>query len=756
MTSLDLTANSDAADSNERLSQWTRILCVLFFFSGFPALIYQLTWQRALFRIFGVNIESVTIVVTAFMLGLGLGSLAGGWLSKRRGIQALPLLAAIELLTGIFGSVSLAIFDRVGQLTIGLSLTATAAVTLALVVVPTLLMGATLPVLVSHLVRRSGNVGSAVGLLYYVNTLGAGAACLVCCVLLFPFLGMAGSIYVAVAMNVTVALGALVGHWRDSREAEPAVQDAPTSLERRSPALGLASVLALAGAGGFVSLSYEIFFFRTVSYAAGSSATAFVTTLGAFLVGIASGSRQAGQYCATSNRAATMRLPVNALMKANLLGLAFLPLLDHLAWLGRGILGVALLMVYLVARFWGSLLPYLAELSIAVDSRAGMRTAVLYFANILGSAAGSIVTGFVLMDQLGLVAMGATLTMAGVACTMLLVAALRIPRSEKLERAALAAAVGLVAAVVIPHWSRNVLESLQWKGAPYAQHFVDVVENRSGIITVTEDGTVFGHGMYDGRFNTDLKHDTNGIVRPYALNLFHPAPRNVLMIGLSSGSWAQVLASNPDVASLTIVEINPGYRTLIAKTPQVASVLTNPKVTIVTDDGRRWLRANPSRHFDAIVSNTTWYFRANVTNLLSFEFLELIHHHLNPGGILFYNTTDSDRAQRTGCLAFAHGARFLNHMVVSETPIAWNFQRWRRTLEAYHIDGRPVFDLARDQDRTQLDQLISWEGSLAPGEAQNKTQPIEPCPYILARTAGMRPITDDNMGSEWLYFIGLE
>jgi hypothetical protein len=69
-----------------------------------------------------------------------------------------------------------------------------------------------------------------------------------------------------------------------------------------------------------------------------------------------------------------------------------------------------------------------------------------------------------------------------------------------------AAAVGLAAAVVIPHWSRNVLESLQWKRAPYAQHFVDVVENRSGIITVTEDGTVFGHGMYDGRFSTDLKN----------------------------------------------------------------------------------------------------------------------------------------------------------------------------------------------------------------------------------------------------------
>ena len=75
MTTLDLTASGKRG---ERLDRWTRILCVLFFFSGFPALIYQLTWQRALFRIFGVNIESVTIVVTAFMLGLGLGSLAGG------------------------------------------------------------------------------------------------------------------------------------------------------------------------------------------------------------------------------------------------------------------------------------------------------------------------------------------------------------------------------------------------------------------------------------------------------------------------------------------------------------------------------------------------------------------------------------------------------------------------------------------------------------------------------------------------------
>ena len=207
MTTLELTSNHVDAQRIDRLVQWTRVLCVLFFFSGFPALIYQLTWQRALFRIFGVNVESVTIVVTAFMLGLGLGSLAGGWLSKRRGIPLLPLLAGIELATAAFGLVSLKIFDRVGDLVLGLPLPATAAASLLVVIVPTLLMGATLPVLVGHLVNRSGQVGSAVGLLYYVNTLGAGAACLACIAFL-PFGGMQGAVYVAVGINVAVAAGA--------------------------------------------------------------------------------------------------------------------------------------------------------------------------------------------------------------------------------------------------------------------------------------------------------------------------------------------------------------------------------------------------------------------------------------------------------------------------------------------------------------------------------------------------------------------
>ena len=175
---------------------------------------------------------------------------------------------------------------------------------------------------------------------------------------------------------------------------------------------------------------------------------------------------------------------------------------------------MAFLLIYLVARFWGSLLPYLADFGIAADDRAGMRTALLYFANILGSVAGSIVTGFVLTDRLGLVAIAAALVVASLACAALFASTLPLPRPEKLLFTSFAAGLALLALAAIPRWSAAVLDALQWKGGPQAQPLVDVVENRSGIITVAADGTVFGNGMYDGHFNTELKHDATASCGP--------------------------------------------------------------------------------------------------------------------------------------------------------------------------------------------------------------------------------------------------
>lgn len=205
-----MTTLSTTSPRSSILSTRLHPLYALFFFSGFPALIYQLTWQRSLFRIFGVNTESVTIVVTAFMLGLGLGSLAGGWITRSRNVDALLLLGVIELLTAAFGVVSLPLFEQVGRLALNWSLLAVTAINLALVLVPTLLMGATLPILVSHLVRISGQIGTVVGTLYYVNTLGAGVACLLCAAVIFPFLGMHAAVWIAAGINVIVGGGAIL------------------------------------------------------------------------------------------------------------------------------------------------------------------------------------------------------------------------------------------------------------------------------------------------------------------------------------------------------------------------------------------------------------------------------------------------------------------------------------------------------------------------------------------------------------------
>jgi spermidine synthase len=202
------------------------------------------------------------------------------------------------------------------------------------------------------------------------------------------------------------------------------------------------------------------------------------------------------------------------------------------------------------------------------------------------------------------------------------------------------------------------------------------------------------------------------------------------------------------VASLTVVEINRGYLQLVEQQPEVKSILHNPKIRIIEDDGRRWLGHHPEMRFDAIVANTTFHFRANATNLLSSEYLQLVKQHLAPGGVYFYNTTGSRRAQRTACAAFPHGARFSNHMVVSEMPIDWNFTRWREVLENYKIDGKPEFDPKNAVDHSLIDSLMN--------EYRRGGPMVEECPELLSATTDSALITDDNMGTEWRYYLHLE
>jgi spermidine synthase len=189
----------------------------VFFLSGAAALLYQVVWQRALFAIVGINFESVTLVVTAFMLGLGVGSLAGGAVSRRAGSRVLLLFAAAEAGIGLFGLLSLRLFGALGELTLGMSYGGTFVLTFAVLLLPTALMGGTLPLLVAHFVRGTGNVGRSVGVLYFINTLGSAAASFGSVLYLLAHFGQSGTVRAAALMNGLAAVSMTIEHVRSRR-----------------------------------------------------------------------------------------------------------------------------------------------------------------------------------------------------------------------------------------------------------------------------------------------------------------------------------------------------------------------------------------------------------------------------------------------------------------------------------------------------------------------------------------------------------
>jgi MFS family permease len=188
-----------------------RLLHVVFFLSGVSALTYQVAWQRLLFGAFGVDVESITIIVSTFMLGLGCGALAGGQLADRYGRRLLALFAACELGIGAFGCLSPWLIPAVGDYSYSFGLFGIALANFLLILAPASLMGATLPMLVSYLFRGNRNVGISIGGLYLSNTLGAGLGAIAAGLILFTFLTLDEAIYAAACGNFIVSTIVIFG-----------------------------------------------------------------------------------------------------------------------------------------------------------------------------------------------------------------------------------------------------------------------------------------------------------------------------------------------------------------------------------------------------------------------------------------------------------------------------------------------------------------------------------------------------------------
>ncbi|MDF1502330.1 methyltransferase domain-containing protein [Roseisolibacter sp. H3M3-2] len=513
--------------------------------------------------------------------------------------------------------------------------------------------------------------------------------------------------------------------------------------------------MLVAALSGFVSLSFEILWFRAFSFATGAMPWTFGRVLAAFLIGLAQGAA-VSRRLVTAPRDADPARPL--LVVAGAIGastLAAYLVVPGLGWLAQyATWQLGFLLVVGAAFLLGVVLPVVSHLGIAPSEAVGSRLSWLYVANIVGSAAGSLLTGFVLSDVWPMVVISRALLLAGLASAALVaLLALRLPGAARVRRAAASGALGAAVLATLFVAAEGPLFGRLWERLLYKREaggkpaFAEVVETRAGVIPVTPRGEAYGGGAYDGIVSVDLRDDENLLVRAYALAALHPHPQRVLKVGLGTGAWARALLQLPGVDSLTAIEINPGYLPLIERHPAVRPVLHDPRATIVIDDGRRWITRHPEETFDAIVMNTTWHNRAHSTNLLSREFLQLVRSRLRPGGVMLFNTTWSPDAMRTATEVFPHTLRIVNVVAASDRPLAFDTARWEALLRGLrHDDGRPVFPPGDAAAAARLDTLLALPRTL---DGPPRGYGLESGASLARRVAGARVVTDDNMRVEW-------
>ena len=185
-------------------------LAAIFFISGFSALIYQVCWQRLLFTGFGVDLTSVTIIISIFMVGLGMGAFYGERMADKFKENTIFIFCLIELLIGVFGFFSSKLILLLQDHFVYSSILKISFLNFILLLFPTFLMGSTLPLLTSFFNRFLNNVGESIGVLYFYNTLGAGFGALGTGFIFFNYIGLSETIYIAATLNVIVAISGFI------------------------------------------------------------------------------------------------------------------------------------------------------------------------------------------------------------------------------------------------------------------------------------------------------------------------------------------------------------------------------------------------------------------------------------------------------------------------------------------------------------------------------------------------------------------
>jgi len=634
--------------------------------------------MRYLSLFLGNTSYAVVAVLVAFMGGLAIGN---AWLGARsdRVQRPLAFYAWLEIGIAAYALLFPFYYDFCHSTYIGLArhLTPGSASALALkfafslltILIPTILMGGTLPVMTRLVTNSLGQLRARVALLYFINSLGAVFGCFLADFWWIPTIGLHYSLMAGAAMNLVVGAAALfVSGWVREEAGRTAAADerAPesglevfTSRELRLAVVGI-------GVSGFVAMLYEVVWTRMLALTLGSGARAFSLMLITFITGIAVGAWIVGRWKTlrrTMDAFGWAELALAATLLASMFFYDLIPywfvvLADLLARRPEAYSLYEFLqalicfgVMFIPTVCLGMTLPLVSRIATAELARTGRSVGAVFSVNTLGTVLGAVITGLWLMPWLGL-ARTLTLGIALNACVGLIV--LGRNRRPLVKVIAIAAPIGACALVLIAgelfndSWRRSFTMGMWRATAPPSLSVYREAAERlrlgyyrdgAGSTVCVNAATLDGREEFVLRVNGKPEASTTTDVPTQLLlghipALLHPAPHRVLVVGLGSGMTCGAVLRHPEVEQLDVVEISPE----VAQAARVFAdhndkVLDNPKLRLVLDDAKTFLQTTPHK-YDIIISEPSNPWMAGVAGVFTREYYELCRARLQTNGVM--------------------------------------------------------------------------------------------------------------------------
>ena len=713
---------------------------LLFALSGFAALAYQVSWQRILVLHGGVGIYSVAMIVSGFLAGLGIGSHVGGTVSARmtpRG--ALRMFALLEISIGLFAASSCWLYYDVLYLSApGLYFTPLGAGLghfLALVV-PTTLMGMTLPFLVRATVEDADSASLTIGYLYGANVGGAAIGAVLTPWVLIRLTGVRGAVLAGVCCNLAVGLASLRLARPVSEPTEPATggEQAPAP----EPVSGFGTWLALYALGGFEALSLQIVWFRIVDVAVKSTAFTFGSVLAVYLAGLAAGSLLGARFthrlkeplrtylsfqCAILIYSALAVVAIAALPEN-------FPAFDwyrrywgsfHAFRLGAtwDLGTIVRLYIVLPATLYavptllmGAAFPVLQRAVQDDPKTSGLKVGRLQAANIAGNVAGSLVIGLVALNYVGTTGSLRLLLLVGLAF-----AALGIRRYGMRGRFGAAALALILLAAFLPGQERF------WLPLHGGREGTLLEEDATSVIAVRPLTPGRWRMTVNGQSHSWLPFGGIHTVLGALPALIHHAPRDIAVIGLGSGDTAWAAGARPETRSIDVFEVaapQPGLLRALAAIDdpfRIRRFLADERVAISIRDGRNELRRSP-KLYDVIEMDALLPHHAFSGNLYSVEFFEEAGARLKSSGVICVWSA-TPRVRASFARVFPHVLEFgnVNHgpiLVGGRSPIPLDPETWVARLRSREVQ-RYLAHAAAD-----LESILRSAEPVVPGEPQEE------------------------------------